>query len=197
MYCLLSIFRKSITQMANWQPYLATNSTKMSNSSKNQPAKRARPDSPEEKLKPPPNHMESYRLLRNLKTKLFRAEQHVALLSSGIKDGRPPARLQPRMRPYIPTNEAEFTISWETNCRDFALTQAKLLLGYWENRIPHLIKDIKCIEDKLKAIATREDYATIITLCDAIVEKHRNRPKGPTKKQQEQNRPVPTENAKK
>ena len=77
--------------------------------------------------------------------------------ANAVKDATPPARLQPRMCSYIPTNEAEVTVTWEKNCRDFAILQTQLLLKYWKDRIPTLQKDIKCIETTLKAVASRED----------------------------------------
>ena len=140
------------------------------------PNKRPRQGSELELLKPPVAHMESYRLIRNLKTKKYKAELHVDTLKKCLASGNPPSRLYPRMRPFIPTNDVTLMLEWESLCLNFAKSLTKLLATYWENRIPTIQREIDQIDTQIKLYASTENYQLIHRLSDQIVEKHRTNP---------------------
>ena len=138
--------------------------------------KRPRPNSDVDLLRPPLEHMESYKLLRNLKTKLYKAQKHVDNLTKCLDNSKPPSRLYPRMRPFVPTNECVMMLEWEKACLDFAKTLTRILCEYWQRRVPHLIKEIEQIDTQIKGYATEANYNIIIALCDKVIEKHKTRP---------------------
>ena len=124
--------------------------------------------------KPPQAFLESYKLYRNLRTKLVKASRHTQTLSTAIDKKQPPSRLLPRIKPVLPTLDCKLITDWEIATMEYAIKLTTILKGYWERYIPELERKIQEIEENLKNKASDEDFNTIQTLVNKLCEKHNN-----------------------
>ena len=141
------------------------------------PKKRARNEDNEKDNRPPTAHLASYRLLRNLKTKAVKAQLHIDNLQKALEEKKPPYRLLPKIRPFIPTNSNDLILSWEKSCKDFSLELSRILHKYWLERLPNLIKEIDNLTNTIKNTATKDDFDRIVEISNKVAEKHRIPPK--------------------
>jgi hypothetical protein len=94
------------------------------------PRKRPRTEDSQDNTKPPATHIASYKTLRNLKTKIVKANLHIINPKKALEDKKPPYRLLPKTQPFIPTPNPILIVKWETAGRDYALNLVQLLLTY-------------------------------------------------------------------
>jgi hypothetical protein len=146
------------------------------------PRKRQRTEVPTTNTKPPATHIASYKSLRNLKTKLVKAKLHITNLQKALEDKKPPFRLLPKIQPFIPTSDPILIVKWEASGRDYALNLVKLLLTYWQERVPILENERDNLTKHIKEAATKEDFDQIIEISDRVAEKHRLAPPKPPRK---------------
>ena len=145
--------------------------------SQQNPKKRPRKEDDENDNRPPTAHLASYRLLRNLKTKAVKAQLHIDNLQKALEEKKPPYRLLPKIRPFVPTNSNDLILSWEKSCKDFSLQLSGILHKYWQERLPILVKEIDNLTNTIKTTASREDFDKIVEISNKVAEKHRNPPK--------------------
>jgi hypothetical protein len=146
------------------------------------PKKRARvEDSPIEN-KHPAAHIASYKLVRNLKTKIVKANLHITNLKKALEDKKPPYRLLPKIHPYIPTTNPNLIVKWEATSRDFALHLCEILLSYWQERLPILEEETTNLIQSIKTVATKADFDLIVKISDNVAEKHRLAPLKPLRR---------------
>ena len=117
-----------------------------------------------------PTNRAIFKVLKDIRLRQCRSEQHLLLINKAIDDGVVLNGLRRDVRPQIPDQPIDLTIQWEQAHLDFGLRLQTLLKEYWTEKILTYRNDIADTLSRIPNVNDTPDTAEVAFITDQLNE---------------------------